>query len=347
MRLWPWRGERREDSFTDAVVAQIQANASGATTATASATAALEACAGLVGRAFASATVQAEDSVAGALEPSVLAMMGRALIRHGEYVCLIDTTGDGLRLLPAQTHDVIGQPDPRTWAYNVTLGGPSATVTHDKQPAAAVVHLRYAADPAKPWRGVGPLQAAALAGKLSAETVAALADESSGPRGNLLPIPVDGADATVDRLKADIRKAHGKALVVEGGDWGGAPSGGQADWQPRRLGANPPGALVSLAEHASREVFAACGVPAALFAATSSSAGREAYRQALFAVIAPLGRMVSFELSEKLGGPVLLGWDELGAADIASRARAFQSMVGAGMDPSKAAGLAGLMAADD
>ena len=347
MRLWPWRGETRDDSMTDALVVQIVANASGATTANASATAALEACAGLVGRAFASATVEASAAVAEALEPNMLAQMGRALVRHGEHVALIDTTGDGLRLLPTQTHDVGGQADPATWHYNITLGGPSATVKHDKTPAQSVVHLRWATDPAKPWIGVGPLQAADLAGRLSAETVAALADEASGPRGNLLPIPTDGEDATVENLKADIRKLKGKAAVVESGDWGGTAGGGEADWKPRRLGSNPPSAMVELVRTASAEVYAACGIPAALFTATSSAAAREAYRQSLFAVIAPLGRIVSRELSDKLGGPVALGWHELGAADIASRARAFQSMVGAGMDPAKAAGLAGLMAADD
>ncbi|MCY4511315.1 MAG: hypothetical protein OXG35_30780 [Acidobacteria bacterium] len=39
--------------------------------------------------------------------------------------------------------------------------------------------------------------------------------------------------------------------------------------------------------------------------------------------------------------------DRLFAADLAGRARAFQSMVGGGMDPGKAAGLAGLMTGDD
>ena len=63
----------------------------------------------------------------------------------------------------------------------------------------------------------------------------------------------------------------------------------------------------------------------------------------LFATIAPLGRLVVAELAAKLEGEVALEWDELRASDIAGRARAFQSMVGAGMDPSKAAGLAGLM----
>ena len=40
-------------------------------------------------------------------------------------------------------------------------------------------------------------------------------------------------------------------------------------------------------------------------------------------------------------------FSELRASDLSGRARAFQSMVGAGMDISKAAGIAGLMDSDD
>ena len=71
-------------------------------------------------------------------------------------------------------------------------------------PAAAVVHPRFEVDPDRPWRGIGPIQSAALAGRLSAETAGALADAESGPRGGLLPLPVDGADPTV-RTVVDIR----------------------------------------------------------------------------------------------------------------------------------------------
>ena len=64
-------------------------------------------------------------------------------------------------------------------------------------------------------------------------------------------------------------------------------------------------------------------------------------------MIAPLGRIVAHELSMKLESPITLDWQELRAGDISGRARAFQSMVGAGMDPSKAAALSGLMVTED
>ena len=59
-------------------------------------------------------------------------------------------------------------------------------------------------------------------------------------------------------------------------------------------------------------------------------------------MLSPLGRLVQTELRAKLGD-VTLDWSELRASDLSGRARACQSMVGAGMDVGKAAGLAGLM----
>ena len=125
-----------------------------------------------------------------ALTPDCLEMVGRGLVRHGEVVFMIDTSA-GLKLLSAQSWDVDGDPDPDSWEYRLTLGGPSRTFTHNHVPAASVLHFRYAADPSRPWRGNSPMDVATLAGKLSAETVNSLANESSGPVGSVFLTPKD------------------------------------------------------------------------------------------------------------------------------------------------------------
>ena len=213
MKFWPWNNklETRDDSYTDVLIAALVSRAQGKSLAVPSATAALEAYAGTVGRGFAASEVSGPDSLARALTPGVLELVGRSLIRTGEVVFLIDTTAGKLRLIPAETHDVEGGPVEawNEWEYRLTLGGPSKTVTHEFVPAQSVLHFRYAVDASTPWRGNGPIAVANLAGKLSAETVNALANESSGPVGRLLGIPVDGQDATVQALKADIRDARG------------------------------------------------------------------------------------------------------------------------------------------
>ena len=311
-----------------------------------SATAALEACAGTVGRGFAASEVSGPDTLARALTPGVLELVGRSLIRRGELVFLIDTTAGKLRLIPAETHDVTGGPFPDEWEYRLTLGGPSRTATYDVVPAASVLHFRYAVDPSRPWRGNSPLQVAALAGKLSAETVRALADESSGPVGRLLGIPTDGDHATVSALKTDIASARGRTAIVEGGDWGAAGDA-KVSLKSERFGGEPPASLVQLVDISSREIYTACGFNAALSGGSSSAGVREAWRLALFGVLAPLGRLVEAELQEKLDTDISLSWRELRASDLSGRARAFQSMVGGGMEVERAAGLAGLMVQED
>jgi len=343
---WPWqpRETRQSSSYTDALVAILMDRAAGSATALPSSTAALEACSGFVARAFASAEIQAPAMLMGALDPACLAMIGRQLIRTGDYLMLIRVVDGELRLIPASSYDVLGTVD--AWDYRVTVNGPSTMATYKGIPAESVLHFRYAADPARRWAGIGPLQVALLAGKLSAETVAALADEASGPRGSFLSVPVDGKDPTVAAMKEDIPKARGKMLLGQGGDWNAGAEGGRAMWEAKRFGADPPAGLVQLAERAHDEVVAACGLTGLFSPRTDGTGRRESYRQALHSVVAPLGRMVAAELSAKLESDITLDWAELKAGDIASAARAFQSMVGGGMDVAKAASLAGLMVAE-
>ena len=343
---WPWtKPETRADSsYTDALISAITANASGQTTAFPTATAALEAAAGVVSRAFAAAEVRAPDAMLGALNPACLSMIARSLIRRGEVVFLIRVDGGRVRLWPAASHDIAGGPDPDSWVYTLTIGGPERTLTYADVPAQGVIHLVYAADPERPWKGYGPLQVAQLGGRLSSETVAALADESSGPRGSLLPLPVAGDDPTVQVLQADLKKLKGQLATVETQQSMAPGASGASDgWIARRIGADPPVALVQLHEIATREVLGACGVPPVLFSSSpSGTAGREAWRQLLFATVAPLGRLVVAELAAKLETDVALEWDELRASDISGRARAYGSLTGAGMDATVAARLAGL-----
>ena len=347
MRFWPFGSnlETRDDSYTDVLIASLVSRAQGKSLAVPSATAALEACSGTVGRGFAAAEVTGPDPIIQALTPGIMEMIGRSLIRTGELVLLIDSSSGSLRLVPTQTHDIKGGPRPETWEYTMTLGGPSETITHEFVPAQSVLHFRYAADPSTPWRGNGPIAVANLAGRLSAETVNALANESSGPVGRLLGIPVDGEDATVEALKTDIRDARGRTALIETGDWGNSGDA-TVDLQTQRFGAEPPASLVELVSVASQEVYSACGLNAAIWGAGDAASTREAWRLCLFGVLSPLGRLVESELRTKLDDEVSLSWQELRASDLSGRARAFQSMVGGGMAVDKAVSVAGLMVDD-
>ena len=76
MRFWPGnKRETRADSLTATLIALIQERSSGGTTATSQATGALEACAGLVQRAFLVADVDAP--------PALIVGAHFGIARHG------------------------------------------------------------------------------------------------------------------------------------------------------------------------------------------------------------------------------------------------------------------------
>ena len=346
---FPWTRDqletRAETSYTDVLVTALLGRAQGRSLAIPSATAALEMCAGTVGRGFLACEVTGRPGLVDAVTPDILEMVGRSLIRRGEFIAMIDTSSGELVLLPAETWDVSGGPMPSDWRYRLTLAGPSRIQTF-KVSASEVLHFRYGVDPERPWAGNGPLAIASLAGKLSAETVNALADESSGPRGRLLGTPKDGEDDTVSGLKKDIADAKGRMAILETGDWDDVGSG-KVVLESHRFGAEPGPALVDLQELASREVIAACGFNPSLFQTGPAASLREAWRLALFGVLSPLGRKVEAELRLKLDPDAGLSWQELRASDLAGRARAVQSLVGAGMEIERAVSKAGLLSPEE
>ena len=324
--------KRADSSYTDALVAVLTSGAAGTSQAFPTATAALESCAGLVGRAFAACEVMGPESVVQALTPDLLSMIGRSLIRRGEILFSVDVTDGRLRLWPVASHDIAGEHDPITWKYRVNLAGPDCQTTIQDVSSENVVHICYARDPERPWRGYGPLQVAQLAGRLSASTAAALADEASGPRGSFLPMPTASQDNTTDALRGDIKTANGGMLTVESmaASWksGEAPP---ADWKQMRFGPSPPEGLTKLLTAASQEVMGACGLSVSLFSDADGTGQRESWRRALFSVIQPLGRLVETELQAKLDSPdIKLSWAELRASDLQARARSFKSMIDGG-----------------
>ena len=129
-------------------------------------------------------------------------------------------------------------------------------------------------------------------------------------------------------------------------DWGNV-GGGNASLDSKRFGAEPPQSMVNLHSMASHDIINACGLNIALFGEGNAAATREAWRLALFGVLSPLGKLVESELRYKLEDSVTLSWQELRASDLSGRARAFQSMVGGGLDIEKAISVAGLMVEDD
>lgn len=330
----PDRAERR--NFESLLVGAIEDQAVGLSMLRPLALGAVESCAGAYSRAFASATVEGPTSVSGAVTPAALASIARQLVRRGESVHLLDVDRAGrVRLLDCASWTLTGSAG-GPWRYQVSVAGPSSTTLRHVDEA-GVVHCMYSVDGSRPWAGRSPLSWAADTSRLAAALERSLADESGGPVGHLIAVPVDGGDGDEDdplaQLKRDIRGLAGRAALVEtvASGWGeGRAAAPQKDWMPRRLGAAPPDSLIALREAVTVTIASACGVPPVLVLdGGDGTARREAFRQFLHGSIQPVARLVAQELTEKLEQPVRLSFAALHAADVTGRARAWRSLVGA------------------
>ena len=351
MMPWPFRRrETRQASapYTDTLVSAIVAQAAGTVTGDPSAIAAVETAAGLYARSFAAATIE-PDHLAAVVTPEVRASIARELIRRGESVHLIEVDRGGVALTPVGSWDIAGPANPSAWWYRADTFGPSSNLSR-RVPGSAVVHCRYAHDPATPWLGVSPLGWARATGTLAANLEQRLGEESGGTVAYVLPVPQDD-EGQLDDLRADIRAARGGTAFVEttSAGWGeGKAVAPSADWKPQRIGANPPAVVQGLRADLFAAVLAACGVPAALAEADADgTAQRESFRRFLTTGLEPVGALVAAELSTKLdAGPVRFDFTHTYAHDLAGRAAAFAKLVQGGMGIPEAVAVAGLIAAD-
>ena len=353
---WPWsKPEQRSagGGYSDTVVAAIEAQAA-AKVADASSTAAIEAVAGMLSRAFADAEVIAEPWAQEAIDPFWLMQVGRSMIRESASLSVIDMDSAGrFDLVPAafwnfEALDTPGAESENTWHCRATTYGPSNSNTRllsrDR-----LVFVRWGTSPGTRYRGQGPTSWAHLTARLQGEAERSLGDEASGPIANILPIPQDGGDDTDDdplaALKTDIGAARGKAVLTEttAAGWGeGKASAPLSDWKSMRLGPNPPAAMVAVADAAFSRMVAACGASVSLFIDADGTAQREAWRRWHLGTVQPLAKLLAHELTMRLETPVKLKLDKY-PTDLAGRAGAFKALVTGGMDIAEAVAVAGLL----
>ena len=351
--MWPFprKPEARASSYTDAVTSLLVQAAGGAASGDATATGALEASAGLWGRCFAAAVV--EPSIP-SLTPTLMATAARALIRRGEIVFQIDIENGRLVLHPVGDYDVRGSADPSTWAYRCVRHGPSRTETALLS-ADAVLHFKYATEPSRPWKGIGPLGWAHRLGDLIGNAETRLSQEASGTVGRVLPMPQDGGDGGDDDplklLKTDLAKGGGRLHFVEttaAGFGEGRVAAPTSDWMQKRIGPMPDEAFCKLREQAQMAVAACCGIPPALlYSISDGTLARESYRAFLHSAVRPVARMMADEIEAKIGTRPSFDFSALYASDLAGRAGAFQRLTAGGMAVAEALALSGLMVADD
>ena len=356
---WPWqkRAESRDiggsGNFSDQVIRLIESQAA-TKAADAGSTAAVEAAAGALSRAFASAEVEAAPWVQEIVTPDFLALTARNWIRSGASMHVIEVDRGGrVELLPGAFWNFEGGARRRDWSIRVTSYGPSSSETR-LVPFDAIIFTTWGTSPGTPYVGTGPLGWASTTARLQSEAERSLADEAAGPLAQLLTYPEGAANQDADGdegdtlapIRAAIAAARGKAFLVESTASGygeGKQNAPRRDWEPRRLGPSPPDAMTALRKDAFEAVLAATGTPPSLFLDSDGTSQREAVRRWHMNVVLPMARVLEHELTMKLEAEVRLRFDGY-AMDLVSRAQVVAKLVAAGvpvMTAMAAVGLAG------
>lgn len=290
---------------------------------------ALETAAGQLSRAFASANVSGSGAVM--FDPWTLAQIGRQLVESGEAVWY--RMGNRLRRVLQYSILPTGQ-------YQLTFPLARVLLARPDQ----VLHVKWNVEPAT-FRGISPLGMARTLAELMAKIEGSLNTEANANVGYLLPVPSDGGASNVEKLKADLRTLAGNIALVETtqGGWGsGQPQRPRREFELARLGPAFPEGNVRLFTAAREAVLSACGYPVPLSRDTNGTGQREAWRRYLHGTVAPMGRLVTTEAAT-IRASFNMNFDALFASDIAGRARAFQSLVGGGMELAQAAAVSGLL----
>ena len=210
----PSRPETRgAGNYTDQILSSTYAAATGRMHA--ASVAGVQAAAGIVGRALASATIEGDG---GAVDPHLLENVGTDLVRVGRFLGRL-TVGPGgrVRILRACADPAVtyGTSDPESWVYWLNESGPSDSRTV-RAVASEVVNVRINSDSRRPWEGIAPLAQAAASGQLAARLASSLGDEADIVVSRIIPIAQGSGKGAANELsKAISGVLPGRVLFPE------------------------------------------------------------------------------------------------------------------------------------
>ena len=334
---------RAADNYTDQILAGSYAAATGRLHA--ASVAGVQAAAGIVGRALASATI---DGDGGAVDPHLLENIGTDLIRSGRFLGRLTVGPRGrVRILRACASPSVtyGTADPDSWVYWLSENGPSETRTV-RATAAEVINVRINSDSRRPWEGIAPLDAARASGELAARLASSLGDEADIVVSRIIPIAAGSGQNAANQLsKAISGTLPGRLAFPEtttAGSGAGRSSAPLRDFRGERTGWEAPISAATIYAHLFSEVAECCGVPGAIVnPASAGPAAREAWRRLQVGTVEPYARLIEAELSRVLETTVTITLRRMGGIDAAGRARALHVLTEAGFTKEDAADLLG------
>ena len=366
----PDKQETEPASYTDMMVAELEALALGNRTASATSHAALETACMIYSSCLAAMRVSNP-----AVTPEVMCEIGRQLIRRGEILFRIELDDSGMiELTPIATHSVHGAS--KRWRYEAHITYPSGSETLDLS-RDEVLHLVWATDPIRgQWQGISPIALAATTMKAAGQLEQAILDESGIPPSQLLAMPdtvsgkVGSTQSFLDTGEtprgntSDLsvwghsKAARGKVMVVpsmpfdpaDAKRWNQIPAGSPGSFKPNRTGPEFGGNHDPIRKSLHHGILSCCGIPVSLGGVDQGTGteSRESFRRFTFTSLAGLARRIEGECRRKLDDPELrVDLSPLNSADIIGRARSFQALASGGMEVEQAARISGVLADDD
>ena len=264
----------------------------------------------LIGAATGVASLSGQHS--GALQEH-LSTIARGMVDRGESNWLINvgSTG-GVVLLPVTAASIVGGPDPASWLYQLTVPGPTETVTLQRS-GEAILSFRLRADP--PWKGRPAIDSTGT-GALLAQLESQMSAESRISPARVI------AGGQVAEQAGDISELVGRGGIVgitQAIASREDPSGIKAGTIRNEVSAPS----VSLHEQLERAICGALGCPPDLVLGGSSESGsRESMRRFGSTTVQNLMVTIAREWESKMF--TALQWDlnNLRSSDEVSRARA-------------------------
>ena len=311
---------------------------------------ALVACANLIERSILSSKVSGSSSI----NSVVASRMARELMLTGEAVRMIDIKDGKVKLLEVSDWTITsqaGQVSPSDWNYKLTIPAPGGTTTKNVLEA-GVIHIKLHIDPVEPWKGRNPLAACPAFADASKRLERYLEIELRTPVGKIIPIPSAQSDyetadgktvSPLKELKNGLEKLDGRIATPEtmmntGDGRGSAPL---KDWTPQPLQPVFPTSTADIMGLTRDSVYAACGVPSALWSSGATST-REAFRAFIVSCLNPISMIMIEELNRKLETDISFDFSALLSGDVSAKARATKALVEAGVKLDTALTMAGI-----
>ena len=289
----------------------------------------VEACAGMYSRCFAGAAVTGDG--ANFFPPRTLAAIARACVLDGNGVGV----SDGQSLFLAGTWTLAGKAlDRADWIYTLSLTVPSSTLS-SKVPEREVFHVPWNADNKHPFRGRSAITIAAATAQAAGLLENAAISEAGVSVTRLIPWAgraTPDQQKEVSRLFDEMRKTDSRFVILPSGN----PAQGTARPSSETVHPDPSPTHVELRSRAGRDLAAALGVPEAILYAGEGAARRAAMSAFIESSLVPLARLIEAEAAAKVQ-PIKIDFSALlGSAGLQARARAFKSLIDAGMKQAEA-----------